>query len=124
MPIFLTILPLPLLRHYLQGHDLGTPDYDGRTPLHAAAMSGQLKSVEFLLHIANVEPDPTDRWNRTPLDDAKRFAHSEVVRFIEEFKARLDGKNKDKEEDKRGEEGGPRAEEAKGEVDDKDPLER
>ncbi len=74
-----------LQKHYLEGHDLGTPDYDGRTPLHAAAMSGQMDSVEFLLQIAGVDPEPIDRWDRTPLDDARRFKHAEVVEYMEEF---------------------------------------
>ena len=60
-------------RHHLQGIDLNTSDYDGRTALHVAAAEGQLECVRFLLEAAEVDPNPQDRWKFTPVGEANRF---------------------------------------------------
>ena len=59
-------------RHHLQGIDLNTSDYDGRTALHVAAAEGQLECVKFLLEAAEVDPNPQDRWKFTPVGEANR----------------------------------------------------
>ena len=72
-------------RHHLQGIDLNTSDYDGRTALHVAAAEGQLECVKFLLESAEVNPNPRDRWEFSPLGEAKRFDHSEVADYLEKY---------------------------------------
>ena len=72
-------------RHHLQGIDLNTSDYDGRTALHVAAAEGQLECVRFLLEAAEVDPNPQDRWKFTPVGEANRFGHSDVADYLEEY---------------------------------------
>lgn len=68
---------------YMQGCDLEMADYDKRTALHLAASEGHPDVILFLLNIAKVRPDPKDRWQRTPLHDARGEKHVECVRLLE-----------------------------------------
>lgn len=54
-----------------QGVAANAVDYDRRTALHIAAAEGRKDIVELLLR-ARAEADAKDRWNYTPLDEAKR----------------------------------------------------
>ncbi|XVF69337.1 hypothetical protein PTKIN_Ptkin11bG0072400 [Pterospermum kingtungense] len=57
-------------------------DYDRRTALHLAASEGHAPIVELLLHYkANV--NLIDRWNRTPLTDAREYCHRDICRILE-----------------------------------------
>ncbi|KAJ0507458.1 putative protein kinase TKL-Pl-5 family [Helianthus annuus] len=57
-------------------------DYDKRTALHLAASEGHASIVELLLHYkADVNLD--DRWNRTPLTDARLYGHRDICRILE-----------------------------------------
>ena len=49
---------------------MGAKDYDSRTPLHIASAYGSLESVNYLLSVAGVSPNPVDRWGATPLNNA------------------------------------------------------
>ncbi|HET6988420.1 MAG TPA: glutaminase, partial [Kribbella sp.] len=60
------------------GVDPAIADYDGRTALHLAAAEGQLEVVRYLLTL-DIPTDPVDRWGGTPLSDAERNAHRDVV---------------------------------------------
>lgn len=64
-----------------------TPNADARTALHVAAADGNAKVVEHLLEL-RADSSPSDRWGRTPLDDAMRFGHPEVVRLLREASMR------------------------------------
>lgn len=63
---------------------LDTPDYDGRRALHLAACGNHRALVEFLVR-HGAEPLPRDRWGSTPLDDARRLGHNEVVAYYEQL---------------------------------------
>ncbi|XP_021888345.1 probable serine/threonine-protein kinase DDB_G0271682 [Carica papaya] len=57
-------------------------DYDNRTALHLAASEGHAPIVELLLHYkANV--NLIDRWQRTPLTDARLYRHRDICRILE-----------------------------------------
>ncbi|KAK5983024.1 No extended memory [Trichostrongylus colubriformis] len=77
-----------LRRLYMQGVDLSASDYDRRTPLHVAACEGDLNMVKFLINVAKVDVDARDRWNRSALDDARFFKHTDCVEFLERAIAR------------------------------------
>lgn len=49
--------------------ELQNGDYDKRSPLHLAAAGGHENVVQFLLE-HGVDPNLSDRWGGTPLDDA------------------------------------------------------
>lgn len=57
-------------------------DYDRRTPLHLAAAEGCYAVVQWLLYDADAKPNPIDRFGRTPLEDAVRGDHGEVVKLL------------------------------------------
>ena len=54
---------------------------DGRTAAFAAA-EGQRHVVEFFLK-AGVKLSPADRWGNTPVDDAKKAKHNEIIEMLE-----------------------------------------
>ncbi|KAG9336555.1 hypothetical protein JZ751_002902 [Albula glossodonta] len=63
------------------GSNLSMEDYDGRTPLHIAACEGHLNVVQYLLgHGATVYAK--DRYGDTPLRNAVRFRHKDVVKLL------------------------------------------
>jgi glutaminase len=68
---------------YASGIDLSQSDYDGRTALHIAASEGKDAIVSYLL-AKNISETTKDRWGNTPLDDAKREKHKQVIKLIEE----------------------------------------
>ena len=58
-------------------------DYDGRTALHLAACENHIEIVEFLINIGKVKKNPKDRWNNTPLDEATKLNHNEIVKLLQ-----------------------------------------
>ena len=58
-------------------------DYDSRTPLHLAAAEGQVPVVRHLLR-QGVATDAADRWGDTPLAEAMRHKHEEIVALLSE----------------------------------------
>lgn len=71
-----------LARLDVEGFDLEGGDYDERTPMHLAAAEGHLDVVEFLLE-QGVDANVVDRWGGTPLDDARKGAHTAIVARLE-----------------------------------------
>ncbi|KAK3218323.1 hypothetical protein Dsin_012293 [Dipteronia sinensis] len=57
-------------------------DYDRRTALHLAASEGHAPIVELLLHY-NANVNLIDRWQRTPLTDARLYGHRDICRILE-----------------------------------------
>lgn len=63
------------------GADVRQGDYDGRTALHLAACEGQLDTARFLVE-QGAKINVQDRWNSSPLDDAKRYKQKELTEFL------------------------------------------
>ncbi|KAK9917133.1 hypothetical protein WJX75_001207 [Coccomyxa subellipsoidea] len=61
--------------------DASCCDYDKRTPLHLAAAEGQMAAAEWLLKKC-CNPNPVDRFARTPLEDALIGNHEEMQRLL------------------------------------------
>lgn len=58
-------------------------DYDGRTALHLAAGNGHVQCVKLLLD-AGSDPNPVDRFGRTPLLEAVLHDEAEVIDLLME----------------------------------------
>lgn len=57
-------------------------DYDRRTALHVAASEGNLEICQYLILSKKAKINRSDRWGGSPLDDAHRHRHQEVVLFL------------------------------------------
>jgi glutaminase len=71
-----------LERLVARGQRLDIADYDLRTPLHLAASEGRAEVVSYLLNHGHPIA-PRDRWANTPLDDAIRHNHEDVVKLLQ-----------------------------------------
>jgi ankyrin repeat protein len=63
--------------------DPDTADYDRRTALHLAVCEGRMDIVECLIAELGAAHSPTDRWGRTPLDEAHASTRPEIVSLLE-----------------------------------------
>ena len=71
---------------YIQFNDIDFDkgDYDGRTPLHLACSNGHIDIVKYLIEHCKIKnKEPKDRWGNTPIDDAKREGHQNIISFLE-----------------------------------------
>lgn len=58
-------------------------DYDFRTSLHLAASEGHVDICRFLVE-RGAKISPSDRWGGSPLDDAHRHRHPDIVKYLRE----------------------------------------
>mmetsp|Transcript_2886 Transcript_2886/g.4148 ORF Transcript_2886/g.4148 Transcript_2886/m.4148 type:complete len:650 (-) Transcript_2886:354-2303(-) len=70
----------------LQPSHIDFRDYDRRTALHVAASEGNLNIVKFLIE-RGAKVNRSDRWGGSPLDDAHRHQHLQVIAFLREHGA-------------------------------------
>ncbi|MDX2303810.1 MAG: glutaminase A [Microscillaceae bacterium] len=68
------------------GVNLNQGDYDYRTALHLAAAEGHIHVVKYLID-RKVNLNPRDRWGGTPISDAKKGKHEEVVELLRVYGA-------------------------------------
>ena len=61
-------------------------DYDRRTPLHIAASEGHFEICQYLLE-QGARINRSDRWGGSPLDDAQRHDHAEVISLLKLYGA-------------------------------------
>jgi 60kDa lysophospholipase len=64
------------------GMEIDCCNYDGRTALHLAASEGHSHVVEYLIS-QNAKLNPVDRWGGTPLQDAIRHEHGDVIDLLQ-----------------------------------------
>lgn len=65
-----------------EGISPNVQDYDKRTALHLAASEGHASIVELLLAY-DVDVNLQDRWQKTPLADARLYGHRDICRILE-----------------------------------------
>ena len=73
-----------LRRLYLAGMNMNMKDYDNRTALHLCAAEGHLDCTRFLVEKCKVSLNVPDRWNQTPLDEAKNSKHEILSQYLEQ----------------------------------------
>ncbi|XP_024990314.1 potassium channel KOR1-like isoform X2 [Cynara cardunculus var. scolymus] len=74
------------------GVDPNKTDYDGRMPLHIAAINGFEDIVEFLMQKGSII-NATDNHGNTPLFEAIKNGHNQVISMLVEAGASLDINN-------------------------------
>ena len=70
--------------------DILMTDYDDRSALHLAASNGHINIVKYLVNYCKKYSyteniNCLDRWERTPLDDAKTENHNECIKILESY---------------------------------------
>lgn len=65
------------------------PDKFGQTPLHLAAMRGELSTVQFLVETLDADVKALDSKNRTPKDLAQLKHFRDVVRYLKQQELRV-----------------------------------
>ncbi|XP_065337937.1 uncharacterized protein LOC135938275 isoform X1 [Cloeon dipterum] len=76
--------------------DLEKSSFDGRTALHFAAASGDLRCTQILL-AAGADINAKDLWNRTPIQLAEFYDSTKVVNFLAENGALIENEESESE---------------------------
>lgn len=63
---------------------LELPDYEGKTPLHVACVTGKKEIVDFLIEM-KVNPNALDKQGRTPLMEAVTYGNYEIAEMLIEY---------------------------------------
>jgi ankyrin repeat protein len=63
-------------------------DYDRRTPLHIAASEGFVDICKFLI-TKGARINRNDRWGGSPMDDAYRHGHTDVINLLREHQGKF-----------------------------------
>ncbi len=67
--------------------DLNVADYDARTALHLACCEGKMDVVRWLIE-HDASPLVKDRWGHTPLDEAHKYGHRDIIHYLEKKRPR------------------------------------
>lgn len=70
--------------------DVDDEDYDQRTALHLAASNGHIDMVRHLILVQGAHVNVLDRYGGTPMMDAVRHKHHDVVAFLRRHGATLE----------------------------------
>ncbi|KAL1516026.1 hypothetical protein AB1Y20_002639 [Prymnesium parvum] len=65
-----------------EGVDVNHVSYDQRTAMHVAASEGFLPAVKLLVEELGADASAMDAYGSTPLDDASRAGHDDVVDYL------------------------------------------
>jgi len=65
------------------GISLEEGDYDNRTALHLAASNGHYNVIKYFIE-QEINLNPIDRWGGTPLDDATREDHTDIIKLLQD----------------------------------------
>ena len=68
--------------------DVNWGDYDGKTLVHLCAAQGKYRMVEILLE-EGANKNATDRWDRTPMQEAIENKHFHVVEVLNHWNAKM-----------------------------------
>jgi Protein kinase domain/Ankyrin repeats (3 copies) len=68
-------------------------DYDRRTALHVAASEGHVEVCKYLVQ-GGAKVNRSDRWGGSPLDDAHRHRHKDVIIYLRDLGASSGTTNK------------------------------
>lgn len=69
-------------------------DYDRRTALHVAASEGHVEICKYLVQVKRAKINRSDRWGGSPLDDAHRHRHHDLVLYLRQEGAATGSGNK------------------------------
>ena len=65
-----------------EGGNINLGDYNMRTALHMVASSGRIVMVKAIIEELAADHSPVDCFGNTPIDDAIRHSHEEVVEYL------------------------------------------
>eukprot|EP00879_Flechtneria_rotunda_P023659 GHRR01025035.1.p1 GENE.GHRR01025035.1~~GHRR01025035.1.p1 ORF type:complete len:367 (+),score=93.31 GHRR01025035.1:398-1498(+) len=71
-----------LKRLLTAGATVDASDYDRRTALHIAAADANLPAVKLLIETGSADSLAKDRWEQTPLDEARKAAAIPIVEYL------------------------------------------
>ena len=75
-----------ILQLITRGVSVNVSDYDGRRALHIAASENHITLVKYLLKAGAEITTAIDRFGSTPITDAKRNSHNEIVQILTNHK--------------------------------------